>query len=127
MSTPESVDSRPKARTDRDVPELSAQLHHLDQALLDLDEQMNGSDVKAEIGELDKPTIRSHLGYARSGLSTTYGPTTMQKQNLEIAKEGLKGVRNALDTLAVDEIPKLEQALQQAGAPWIVGQPTPKS
>ncbi len=114
-------------RTDTDNPELAKQLQYLSDALDDLDIRMHGSKAKAEIGELDTPTVQSRYGVARSGLSTTYGPTTTDEENLEIARDSLKGIRNALDALSGVEIPKLERALQDAGAPWIVGQPLPKS
>ncbi|HLF62877.1 MAG TPA: hypothetical protein VI603_03955 [Saprospiraceae bacterium] len=115
------------SRTDIDSPDLVQQLHTLNNTLLDLDTKINGNKSKAEIGELDRPTIDSRLGTARRGLSTTYGPTAMHAENLEIVKLDLKEIETSLDNITNMEIPKVERALQAAGAPWIVGQALPRS
>ncbi len=115
------------SRTDIDSPELVNQLFSLNNTLLDLDSKVNGNKAKAEIGELDGPTLDSRLGTARRGLSTTYGPTEMHKESLEIAKMQLKEIESSLDAITNMEIPKLERGLQEAGAPWIVGQALPRS
>jgi hypothetical protein len=59
-------------------------------------------------------------------MDNTYGPTSTQRRSLEIASEELRRNRNRLDELVNDEIPRLEQALRDAGAPWIEGQPLPE-
>lgn len=115
------------SRSDVDSPELAAQLYSLNNALMDLDIRMNGDKAKAEIGELQKPTINSRMGVARRGLSTTYGPTQMHAESLEIARAEYLEVESLVNTLTTIEIPKLERALQEAGAPWIVGQTLPRS
>jgi hypothetical protein len=115
------------ARTDTESPELVSQLFSLKNTLTDLDIRINGNKVKAEIGALDGPTIDDRVGTARRGLSTTYGPTAMHQENLEIAKAELQEIEKSLDQITKIEIPKIERALQASGAPWIVGQVLPKS
>ena len=115
------------SRTDIDSPELVNQLFTLNNTLLDLDTKVNGNKSKAEIGELDRPTIDTRVGTARRGLSSTYGPTAMHAESLEIAKMDLKEIEASLDNITNIEIPKIERALQAAGAPWIVGQALPRS
>jgi hypothetical protein len=115
------------SRTDVDSPELASQLFSLNNSLMDLDIRINGDKAKAEIGEIQKPTINSRMGVARRGLSTTYGPTQMHAESLEIAKAEYIEVEALVNTLTTIEIPKLERALQDIGAPWIVGQTLPKS
>jgi hypothetical protein len=114
-------------RTDSDSPDLVSQLYGLKNNLVDLDIRINGSKVKAEIGEVDGSTIDSRLGTARRGLSTTYGPTAMHQENLDIAKSELMEIESELDQITRTEIPKLERALQASGAPWIAGQALPRS
>lgn len=114
-------------RTDVDSPELASQLYTLNNSLMDLDIRMNGDKAKAEIGEIQKPTINSRMRVARRGLGTTYGPTQMHAESLEIAKTEYIEVEALVNTLTTIEMPKLERALQNAGAPWIVGQTLPRS
>jgi hypothetical protein len=111
--------------TEKAVPELFTRLKRFSTALEDLDIALNGDKVIVEVTDLVAPTVSSRLGVARRGLSTTYGPTDMHRQNLQIAAVELKSIRITLDTLTREEMPKLEKALQEAGAPWIVGQTLP--
>lgn len=113
------------SRTDIDSPDLTKQLFTLNNTLMDLDIKMNGDKARAEIGELQQPTLDDRMGTARRGLSTTYGPTAMHVENLDIAKSMLKEIEGSLNAITNAEIPKLERALQAAGAPWIVGQALP--
>ena len=83
--------------------------------------------VKNEIGERNPPNLRSRIRVASRGLSTTYGPTKLHKESLDIAKSQFKEIETKLDKLSNVEIPRLERALMEAGAPWIEGQALPKN
>jgi len=100
---------------------LDSELHRIKQSLLALDEQLNGNRSKREIGEKNNPTIARRLNVA-SSFNSTYGPTPMHKRNLEIAAMELK---KNLENIINMELPKIEDALKAAGAPWIDGQPNP--
>jgi hypothetical protein len=108
------------SRSDADVAKLVKEVHALKQTLYDLDQQMNGNRSKQEIGEEDNPTIQGRMGVAFRGVST-YGPTALHKKCLEIAKTELAAMQPKLEKIAKDEIPRLEKALQDVGAPWIEG------
>jgi photosystem II stability/assembly factor-like uncharacterized protein len=106
---------------------LDSELHDLKQELFVLDEQLNGNRSKREIGEKYKPTIAYRLNQVFYGNSnSTYGPTEMQKRNLEIAGTQFLDLKNSLDIIMSEKIPGIEKALIDAGAPWIEGQPIPE-
>ncbi|MFO7613203.1 MAG: hypothetical protein R6W71_01030 [Bacteroidales bacterium] len=106
--------------------ELESQLHDLNQELLALDEHLNGNRSRQEVGESSPPTVRSRLRVAAQGFaSPLYGPTVTQKQNLELARNAYRDVREKMMLISDQRIPSLEKALVEAGAPWIEGQPLP--
>lgn len=106
---------------------LDKQLYDLRHALLELDGQLNGNRSKQQVGEKNKPTINYRLDVAESStMSSTYGPTPAHKRSLEIAKTQFREFKIALEDILNVQLPKLEKALQDAGAPWIKGQPIPK-
>ncbi|NNJ87975.1 MAG: glycosyl hydrolase [Eudoraea sp.] len=101
---------------------MNAKLHTVKQQLYDLEERLEGNQSKEEIGERSKPSVGSHLSVARRGMSTTYGPTSLHKENLNIAKGMLSGLYNEIRTMANTTIPQLENELKAMGAPYIIGQ-----
>ena len=55
-------------------------------------------------------------------MSTTYGPTELHIQTLEVAKAQMREVAEKINKISNVEVPRLEKALAKAGAPWIEGQ-----
>jgi len=108
------------SRTPAAPGKLDKQLFDLRQALLELDEKLNGNRSKQQIGEKNNPTINYRLGVAMSGtMSSTYGPTPTHKRSLEIARSQFSDFKRALDNILKEELPRLEKALNDAGAPLI--------
>jgi hypothetical protein len=87
---------------------------------------LNGSRSKREIGEDRKPTIGDRQGVASESRNSTYGPTPTQKRSLEIAVAEFQRLKVQLEQLVQTDMPRIEQAMQEAGAPWIKGQPIPE-
>jgi len=112
------------ARTQAEPGALDKQVYDLRAELLELEEQMRGVRSKQEIGERSNPTVANRLFTAFDGV-TTYGPTPTHKRSLEIAQSGLQDMRGRLDEIRNEDIPALEKALMNAGAPWIEGAPLP--
>ena len=102
---------------------IASQLHQLKQDMLALNEEMYGSEAKGEIGELTPSSIRSRMFMGYRGLSTTYGPTDMHKESIKIAQGQLEAFMPKIEKIYKERIPELEEALMQAGAPLIEGQP----
>jgi photosystem II stability/assembly factor-like uncharacterized protein len=106
---------------------LDSELHRIKQSLLTLDEQLNGNRSKWQMGEKNKPTIASRQEVASWGtFYSTYGPTPLHKRSLEIAATEFQELKKKLDIIINQDIPKIEDALKAAGAPWIDRQPIPE-
>jgi photosystem II stability/assembly factor-like uncharacterized protein len=106
---------------------LDGELHQLKQALLKLDEQLHGNRSRREVGDEKNPTIERRLGVAMMGTAySTYGPTPTHKRSLEIAATQFRELKTTLEDILNRQLPELEKALQDAGAPWIEGQPIPE-
>lgn len=110
-------------RVSKESPELVSRLYEVKQKLLSLSAQMSGSEAKSEVGELSNPTPGNRMFVGLVGVSSTYGPTEMHKENIALGKKQLAGIKQALMNITDTEIPDIESALKEAGAPWIEGQP----
>lgn len=97
---------------------LETDLHQVKTELMDLQEQLYGNRSREEVGERSPPTIYGRLRVAASGTRSSYGPTTTQVRNLEIAREEFTNFTTELKKITDTQIPKLEQQLIEAGAPW---------
>ncbi|MFP4470379.1 MAG: VPS10 domain-containing protein [Bacteroidales bacterium] len=114
-------------RSTAEPGDLDQRVHALKQQLYDLDEQMYGNRSKREVGEKTKPSVGDRLGTATTGTSnSTYGPTPMHRQSLDLAKTQFADVKIRLVDIVNNKIPALEKDLAKAGAPWIEGQPLPE-
>ena len=106
---------------------LDTQLYDLKQELLVIDEKMNGNRSKNEVVEKNNPTVLSRLSITAWGSSeSTYGPTENLKRNLDIAGSEFVELKKELDNIINVQLPVVEKALMDAGAPWVVGQPIPE-
>jgi hypothetical protein len=108
-------------RAEEDAPELAARLYETRLELLELQEEMEGSEAKDEIGERDPPSPGNRFSVGVRGLSTTYGPTEMHRRAVEAGRNELAALRSELDRMAEQVMPELERALDAAGAPPIEG------
>jgi len=114
-------------RTPATPGDLDSELYRLKQSLMALDEQLNGNRSKREIGEKDRPTIVSRLNVASRGtFGSTYGPAPLHEHSLEIAAAEFEELKKDLEEIVNIELPRVEEALRNAGAPWIEGQPIPE-
>lgn len=113
-------------RTTSAPGELDAKFVAIRSQILALDTQLNGNPAKNQVGEWNEPGIGDRLFHAQIGtFRSTYGPTPSIQASLDIAKEELTQLRNALEKLLSEEIPAFEQELQSMGAPWVPGQSLP--
>lgn len=113
-------------RTTEAPGELNKELHDLRQTLYEIDEKLNGSRAKSEIGEGDIYSISGRLSAAQTGTYyTTYGPTPEHRKTLQIAKNEFDKIKKEMLAIVNTQLPQLEKKLIEAGAPWIEGQPLP--
>lgn len=83
--------------------------------------ELQGNQSKGEIGERNNPTIGNRLSIANRGLSTTYGPTDLNRKSLQIAKNALPAIGEKVDKIVNQDIPALAKMLNEIGAPYIQG------
>jgi hypothetical protein len=107
--------------------DLDARLFAIKQSLHKLDLTFNGYRSKGQVGEKNRPSIRSRMRIAAGGVrQSTYGPTPTILRTLEIAEIQFKDFKSRLETIRDEALPALEKALIEAGAPWVEGQPIPE-
>ena len=102
--------------------ELNKKIYDLKTYLYDLDEELNGNKSKSEIGEKNKPTVSYHMRVAMRGLSTTYGPTGLHKEQLSIAESMLSKMYEKVKEIDQVKIPEIKSELKKVGAPHILGE-----
>ncbi|HMQ07296.1 MAG TPA: glycosyl hydrolase [Saprospiraceae bacterium] len=97
------------------------QVYQMEHKVKDIDKMFNGHPAKAEVRELDDPTPSSRMFPGFRGLMNTYGPTLMQRETIQAGINELQKLKEVLKTLVEVEIPALEKAFKDAGAPWMEG------
>jgi photosystem II stability/assembly factor-like uncharacterized protein len=104
-------------RMESDAGELLEEVYMTEAEVLKLNEMLNGKQTKAQVGEGEGAALQKRWYVAGMGLSTTYGPTSMHKENLQIGIEELKPIEEQVRTLKNTTLPALEEKLREAGAP----------
>ena len=110
------------SRSSGGITKLSKDIYDAKMALNELDLALNGNSAKGEIGARAPATIQSRMFVGFRGLRTTYGPTAMHKESIQIAKSELQTLQSKLSTIVKTTLPALEKGLQAVGAPMIEGQ-----
>lgn len=103
-------------------PALEGRLYEARLELLELREELEGSEAKGEIGERGPPTPDDRLDVAEEGLQTSYGPTELHRRTLEVGRAELAPIREEIDRYGDQVLPELESALEATGAPPVEGQ-----
>ena len=102
---------------------LNKQIYDFTMKISMLEKSVFGSPSKNEIGEIDIPLINERMNAVMSGISnSTYGPTAIHLKTFEIAKKEFAKLSDDLRKIVEKELPVLEKALKNAGAPYIQGQ-----
>jgi photosystem II stability/assembly factor-like uncharacterized protein len=82
-----------------------------------------------ERGRLNEPSVPSVVNRVRTITSghwrTRYGPTGTNRESLRIAEQVFGDVLVELKRLVETELPGIERALEDAGAPWTPGRELP--
>ena len=109
------IESMKKAcfKLDTDATGLLESVYEAEAAVQQLENRMNGNRAKGEVGEKEPPAPGLRMMVAYRGLSTTYGPTDLHRESLELGKQELEPIRTELKKVTG------EKALKEAGGPWI--------
>ena len=105
---------------------LREQARSMELELLDLQQALNGNQTRSLYGDPGPVSINSRLGAAVMGtFRSTYGPTPMHSQAVEIAESEFAIVETSLRRIVDVELPALRQELDRAGVPWTPGRGVP--
>jgi hypothetical protein len=104
-------------RMEDDAGDLLEEVYRTEAEVLKLQEMLNGKQTVRQVGEQEFSSLGMRLYAAEMGLSTSYGPTTMHKESLQIGIEELNPIREQVRTLKNTTLPALEEKLRNAGAP----------
>ena len=100
---------------------LENEVVQLQQTMNDLNVALFGNSAKAEVGEKDDPTVSDRLMIAQRGFfGNSYGPTKMQMESFDLAKQQYTGLEAKLKKFLDTDVPRVEKLLRNAGAPPIV-------
>ncbi len=110
------------SRLEKEDTELVTSIYNARNRLLDIDMKLNGDDTKGEIGERSDPTPRNRMFVGFRALNNTYGPTQMHREMIDLSKKEMGDIKKDLMDVTDNVIPGIEEALKNAGAPWIEGQ-----
>ncbi|MGB5820493.1 MAG: glycosyl hydrolase [Saonia sp.] len=103
--------------------DLISRIYDARQQLLDIEKELVGDKTKGEIGERSDPTPGNGNFIGMVALSSsTYGPTANHRSALGRATKQLGTIKAKLQVMVKTVLPKIEQDLKAAGAPWIEGQ-----
>jgi len=112
------------SRMQSSVPDAGAKMASITAALFDIEETIFGNSMQEGIGGYGPTSVTTWLGHAMRGVSnSSYGPTPSHRQSVAYARDAFGPARDRLNALIESEIPALRAELQEAGAPWTVGEP----
>ncbi|MDX1674878.1 MAG: hypothetical protein R3314_08800, partial [Longimicrobiales bacterium] len=109
------------SRAESPEPALNARLYQTRLEMLELQERMEGSEAKDEVGERDPPTPSSRLFTGYRGLTTSYGPTELHRRTVAAGQAELEPIRQEIQRYADEVVPALMEAVEATGAPPIEG------
>ncbi|MTI87119.1 MAG: glycosyl hydrolase [Balneolaceae bacterium] len=107
------------SRASKENIDLEKKLHEARLKLLEIQEELQGSDVKGEVGERSAPTPSSRMFVGMRALFSTYGPTPTHKKAIEVGIGEMEAIQLKVQAFVDSELPVLERALEAAGAPPI--------
>jgi photosystem II stability/assembly factor-like uncharacterized protein len=112
--------------TPRAPESILRQIREFDRGLQEVRLELQGDRERSRLNEPSVPSVLDRVRLVVSGhWRTRYGPTGTHRDNLRIAKEGFARVQAQLKRLIETDLPRIEQALEDAGAPWTPGRRLP--
>ncbi len=101
---------------------LLADANAIDLQLKDLRRQLNGDPIKSRLDIDQPPSPATRIGWIDYEQKySTSSPTKTHMNSFAIAKEEFEPILAAIKTLANDDMPALEQKLEDADAPYTPG------
>ena len=108
-------------------PALLKKARELEMKFKDISDQLFGSRLKRQYGEVDKDSIMARFNYVvYSHWGISGPPTGTMRQNLKYAKELFAPVYDQIKQLVEVDLAQLMAEAEAAGAPWSPGRDLPK-
>ena len=102
------------------------QIRDLERGLAEVRVRLLGDPVRSRYREPSVPSIRQRARLAASGIADSrYGPTGTQRESLDVGAGEFAEVGARLKRLLEEDLPAVEAALEEAGAPWTPGRRLP--
>lgn len=109
-------------RTPDADPVLLSETRRMATELMAIEDTLYGDRIRPRYAEFGEPSI---LRMIRVPRSITELPTGTAEQSLTWARERFDGVAEKLNDIMENQIPALENKLDEAGAPWTPGRKVP--
>jgi photosystem II stability/assembly factor-like uncharacterized protein len=109
-------------RTPGDVATLEGTFASIQEEINGINFELSGLKSRFRKGT-PPPTINSRLGYAMTGMWSSYGPTQQHEDQLGYATTGLNDASKRVKALHETAIPALQKSIVDAAGPWTIGAP----
>ena len=103
-----------------ETEELVLDFHNLKNSLLLVERKVFGNESKTEIGEKNTPTLFNRIRVASQGLSSSYGPTKLHMESLDMARLMNEEIKLLVKNLISKEVTPLENKIKDINGPVII-------
>ena len=107
-------------KSDLQPGSLDARFEEADTMIYEIEQRINGSATKNEVGEKTVPNVSGYFSTAIRGMRSTYGPTPMHEENLGYAEALVSALKTDITTLNDQKLPAIRTSLETANAPVIL-------
>ena len=106
--------------TPRKAKELVLDFYNLKNSFLSMKIKVLGNESKMEIGEKNPPSLINRIRVAGQGLSSSYGPTKLHLESLDMARQIYQELKSDFDVLIMKAVNTLENKIKTSGGPLII-------
>ena len=106
--------------TPKETEELVLDFHNLKNSILLVKRKVFGNESKKEIGEKNKPTLFNRIRVASQGLSSSYGPTKLHMESLDMARLMNEEIKPLIEKFISKEVTSLENKIKDINGPVII-------
>ena len=103
-----------------DTGELVLDFNDLKSSLLSVKRKVFGNESKTEIGEKNHPNLFNRIRVASQGLSSSYGPTKLHLESLNMARLMNEDIKPLINELIDKKIKPLENKIKAIGGPVLI-------
>ena len=89
-------------------------------SLLSIKKKVFGNESKTEIGEKNPPSLFNRIRVASQGLSSSYGPTKLHSESLNMARLMNEDIKPLIEELINKKVNPLENKIKAVGGPIII-------